>query len=100
MVHKASDGFIISVIMSSLQDGSILCDPTLKQLSQSKASLMFVFSNRQVDSMPGLVSTHTEGLVDNTKLQECLSAAQVAVKAIFKFYKETVARKFSKDELL
>ena len=80
------------------KDGSILCDPTLKQLSQSSVSLMFVFSNRQAGGVAGLVSTHTEGLVDQARLQECLSAAQLAAQHIFQFYKQTVANKFSKEQ--
>jgi hypothetical protein len=59
-----------------------------------------VFSNRQPGGQAGLVSTHTQGLVDQARLQECLSAAQLASQAIFQFYKQTVAKKFSKDQQL
>ena len=79
------------------QDGSILCDPTLKQLSQSTASLLFVFSNRVSGGVPGLVTCHTEGVVDHTKLQECITAASLATQSIFQFYKKTIAKKFSKE---
>eukprot|EP00092_Neocalanus_flemingeri_P008252 GFUD01008898.1.p1 GENE.GFUD01008898.1~~GFUD01008898.1.p1 ORF type:complete len:229 (-),score=60.50 GFUD01008898.1:84-770(-) len=91
---------VAAVTMVVNKDGSILCDPTQKQMSQSAASLLFVFSNRQECGVPGLVTSHTEGVVDQIKLQECLSAASIASQSLFQFYKKTIAKKFSKDEHL
>merc|ERR1712170_247776 len=67
---------IAAVTVLVNKDGLVLCDPTQKQLSRSTASLLFVFSNRQSGGEIGLVSSHTLGLVDQVKLQECLCAAK------------------------
>ena len=83
----------------TFKDGSILCDPTAKQLTQGVSTLLFVFSNRDGGGVPGLVTTYTEGLVDMLKLQECVTAASVAAKEVFQFYIQTVSRKFSKEGL-
>jgi ribonuclease PH len=44
------------------------------------------------------LATHVEaGSCSEQKFQECLKSAQKASESIFKFYRETVERKFSKE---
>jgi hypothetical protein len=44
------------------------------------------------------LATHVEaGSCSEQKFQECLKSAQKASEFIFKFYRETVERKFSKE---
>ncbi len=66
----------------------------LKQLRKMSCSILFVFESRKFD----LLATHVEyGSCSEQKFQECLKSAQKASETIFKFYRETVERKFSKE---
>ena len=88
---------LASVTVVMTEDGSIICDPTSKQLSSSDcvATSTFVFSNRLPG--PSIVSSYTDGNFSPTQLQESLTAAHAASQQVFAFYKETLARKFSKE---
>ena len=82
-----------------MPDGDIICDPTQKQMDKSSARMTIVFSNRQsADSTsPSIVSCYTEGRVSPDMLQQCVSAGHLASQEIFKFYRSSMARKFSKE---
>ena len=91
---------LASVTVVRTEDGRIICDPTNKQLrsTQCLATSTFVFSNKSQDSKtPSIVSSYTDGLLSPAQLQESLSAAHEASQQVFAFYKETLARKFSKE---
>ena len=86
----------VTVVVSD--EGSIICDPTSKQLRSSEATATFVFSNRNSgDHSPSIVSSYSDGALSPSKLQECLSTAHTASQQVFTFYKETLKRKFSKE---
>lgn len=89
---------IASVTVVIMPDGDIVCDPTGKQVARSVASLMFTFSSKPApDGSPVIVSTNVSGRVSSDQLQQCLTAAHTAANTVFKFFRETVARKFSKE---
>ena len=88
---------LASVTVVMTEDRNIICDPTNKQLasSQTVARSTFVFSNRS--PAPSIASSYSEGRLSPEQLQSCLSAAHAASQHVFAFYKETLARKFSKE---
>jgi len=89
---------VASVTVALMKDDTIICDPTQKQFGKKKAHMTFVFSSRQSnEDSPSLVSTYVEGRVSPEKLQECLVAAHISSQEIFKFYRSSIARKFSKE---
>ena len=88
---------IASVTVVISESGDLICDPTEKQWEQSVAGLVFVFSSRQSTTEPVIVSCHTQGRVSEKQLQECISAAHEASQDVFKFYRDTISRKFSKE---
>ena len=63
------------------------------QARNSRAEAMFVFSSRE----EGAVSSVVEGKLGHDQLQQALTAAKLASKAIFEFYRETIRKKFSKE---
>ena len=63
------------------------------QAKKASAEAMFVFSSRE----EGAVSSVVDGKLGHDQLQQALTAARLASKAIFEFYRETVRRKFSKE---
>ena len=86
--------FLVAAVACTVsRDGSVLLDPSSRQLRSSAASLVFVFESRT----RSVVSTHSEGLVTQEKLQECLTVSRTAVEKVFQFYRQVVARKFSKE---
>ena len=66
---------------------------SLIQARNSRAEAMFVFSSRE----EGAVSSVVEGKLGHDQLQQALTAARLASKAIFEFYRETIRKKFSKE---
>ena len=63
------------------------------QAKKASAEAMFVFSSRE----EGAVSSVVDGKLGHDQLQQALTAARLASKAIFEFYRETIRRKFSKE---
>ena len=84
---------LAAVTVAVTKDGELLVDPTLKQARNSSAEAMFVFSSRE----EGAVSSVIDGKLGHDQLQQALTAARLASKAIFEFYRETIRRKFSKE---
>ena len=81
------------------EGGQLVCDPTAAQEEAAAATATFIFSNRgaEAGAQPGLVSSHTVGRLSPAKLQECCAAATTASQAVLQFYRDTIARKFSKE---
>jgi len=89
---------IASVTVVIMADGDIVCDPSQKQVDRSVARAMFTFSSKPAaNGSPIIVSTIVSGKVSPDQLQQCLTAAHTASSQVFKFFRETVARKFSKE---
>ena len=103
---------LAAVTVAVTEDGELMVDPTLKQARafltkvkskvlkstliqarNSRAEAMFVFSSRE----EGAVSSVVEGKLGHDQLQQALTAARLASKAIFEFYRETIRKKFSKE---
>jgi len=84
---------LAAVTVAVTADGELLVDPTLKQAKKASAEAMFVFSSRE----EGAVSSVVDGKLGHDQLQQALTAARLASKAIFEFYRETIRRKFSKE---
>ena len=115
---------LAAVTVAVTADGELLVDPTLKQaryaaqifrntqikkyrftnpgekyrnfnrqVKKASAEAMFVFSSRE----EGAVSSVVDGKLGHDQLQQALTAARLASKAIFEFYRETIRRKFSKE---
>ncbi|XP_075773941.1 exosome complex component RRP46 [Pelodiscus sinensis] len=73
-------------------DGALSLDPTAKQEKEARALLTFAISSveRRV-----LMST-TKGTCSVEELQRCIAAAQRAADAVFRFYRDSIHRKYSK----
>ena len=86
--------FLVAAVSCSLRrDGSILLDPTSKQMRDGVANIVFVFESKT----RSVISTHSEGPVNPDKFQECLAIAKTAAEKIFQFYRIVIGKKFSKD---
>lgn len=86
--------FLVAAVSCSLRrDGSILLDPTSKQIRDGVANIVFVFESKT----RSVISTHSEGPVNSDKFQECLAISKTAVEKIFQFYRIVIGKKFSKD---
>uniref|UniRef100_A0A8B9SD87 Exosome component 5 n=1 Tax=Apteryx owenii TaxID=8824 RepID=A0A8B9SD87_APTOW len=73
-------------------DGRLLLDPTARQEQEARAVLTFA-----IDSADGKVLAATaKGSCSAEELQQCLAAAQRAATAIFRFYRDSLRRKYSK----
>ena len=82
-----------SVTCAVLSDGTVVLDPSARQLKTTTSHLVFVFESRT----QSVISTHTKGAVSHTKLQECIAAAKLAVTKVFQFYRVVIGKKFSKE---
>jgi len=82
-----------SVTCAMLKDGTVVLDPSLKELKSSSSQLVFVFESRT----QSVISTHSLGPVSQIKLQECILVAKTAVAKIFQFYRIVIGKKFSKE---
>ncbi|XP_067170571.1 exosome complex component RRP46 [Apteryx mantelli] len=73
-------------------DGRLLLDPTARQEQEARAVLTFA-----IDSADGKVLAATaKGSCSAEELQQCLAAAQRAAATIFRFYRDSLRRKYSK----
>ena len=75
----------------------LIIDPDQSQLRKHSpdAVITFSFESRERD----VISVHVEGRCSESKFQEALSAARDASKVVFDFYRDVVAKKFSKEDM-
>ncbi|XP_064237349.1 exosome complex component RRP46 isoform X2 [Aotus nancymaae] len=74
-------------------DGTLVLDPTSKQEKEARAVLTFALDNVEQK----LLMSSTKGLFSDAELQQCLAAAQVASQHVFRFYRESLQRRYSKS---
>ncbi|XP_008853229.1 exosome complex component RRP46 isoform X3 [Nannospalax galili] len=74
-------------------DGNLLLDPTAKQEKKARAVLTFALDSVEQK----LLMSTTKGLYSDAELQQCLAAAQAASQHIFRFYRESLQRRYSKS---
>uniref|UniRef100_A0A2K5CJF5 Exosome component 5 n=1 Tax=Aotus nancymaae TaxID=37293 RepID=A0A2K5CJF5_AOTNA len=61
--------------------------------SEARAVLTFALDNVEQK----LLMSSTKGLFSDAELQQCLAAAQVASQHVFRFYRESLQRRYSKS---
>ncbi|XP_076987868.1 exosome complex component RRP46 [Tamandua tetradactyla] len=74
-------------------DGSLVLDPTAKQEKEARAVLTFALDSVERK----LLMSATKGLYSDAELQQCLAAAQAASQHVFRFYRESLQRRYSKS---
>ncbi|KAL0610070.1 Exosome complex component RRP46 [Plecturocebus cupreus] len=74
-------------------DGTLVLDPTSKQEKEARAVLTFALDNVERK----LLMSSTKGLFSDAELQQCLAAAQAASQHVFRFYRESLQRRYSKS---
>uniref|UniRef100_F1LSX7 Exosome component 5 n=1 Tax=Rattus norvegicus TaxID=10116 RepID=F1LSX7_RAT len=74
-------------------DGNLVLDPTTKQEKEARAILTFALDSAEQK----LLMSATKGLYSDAELQQCLAAAQAASQHIFRFYRESLQRRYSKS---
>ncbi|KAI4042881.1 exosome component 5 [Homo sapiens] len=74
-------------------DGTLVLDPTSKQEKEARAVLTFALDSVERK----LLMSSTKGLYSDTELQQCLAAAQAASQHVFRFYRESLQRRYSKS---
>ncbi|XP_069855194.1 exosome complex component RRP46 isoform X2 [Dipodomys merriami] len=74
-------------------DGTITLDPTDKQEKEARAVLTFALDSVEQK----LLMSTTKGFYSNSELQQCLAAAQAASQHVFRFYRESLQRRYSKS---
>ncbi|XP_006900980.1 PREDICTED: exosome complex component RRP46 [Elephantulus edwardii] len=74
-------------------DGNLVLDPTAKQEKEARAVLTFALDSVEQK----LLMSTTKGLYSNTELQQCLAAAQSASQHVFRFFRESLQRRYSKS---
>ncbi|KAL6083628.1 hypothetical protein STEG23_027619 [Scotinomys teguina] len=74
-------------------DGNVVLDPTTKQEKEARAILTFALDSVEQK----LLMSTTKGLYSDAELQQCLAAAQAASHHIFRFYRESLQRRYSKS---
>ncbi|XP_076430445.1 exosome complex component RRP46 isoform X1 [Peromyscus maniculatus bairdii] len=74
-------------------DGNLVLDPTTKQEKEARAILTFALDSVEQK----LLMSTTKGLYSDAELQQCLAAAQAASHHIFRFYRESLQRRYSKS---
>ncbi|XP_057567189.1 exosome complex component RRP46 isoform X1 [Hippopotamus amphibius kiboko] len=74
-------------------DGTLMLDPTAKQEKEARAVLTFALDSVERK----LLTSTTKGLYSDAELQQCLAAAQAASQHVFRFYRESLQRRYSKS---
>ncbi|XP_063477160.1 exosome complex component RRP46 isoform X3 [Symphalangus syndactylus] len=74
-------------------DGTLVLDPTSKQEKEARAVLTFALDSVERK----LLMSSTKGLYSDAELQQCLAAAQAASQHVFRFYRESLQRRYSKS---
>ncbi|CAL9684385.1 unnamed protein product [Knipowitschia caucasica] len=73
-------------------DGEIITDPTAAQEKQCRAILTFAIDSTDRKVM----MSSTRGSFSVHELQECIAVCQKASEKLFKFYRDSVQRRYSK----
>ncbi|CAL4125482.1 unnamed protein product [Meganyctiphanes norvegica] len=81
-----------AVTASITNEGTIIIEPTLAQINESKAVITFVFEGQSFN----VLATQQEGCLDSDDFNLCLNKLQVAAKDIFSFYRRTLEEKYLK----
>ncbi|XP_039103053.1 exosome complex component RRP46 [Hyaena hyaena] len=74
-------------------EGTLVLDPTAKQEKEARAVLTFALDSVERK----LLMSTTKGLYSDAELQQCLAAAQAASQCVFRFYRESLQRRYSKS---
>ncbi|XP_007536651.1 exosome complex component RRP46 [Erinaceus europaeus] len=74
-------------------EGTLTLDPTAKQEKEARAVLTFALDSVERK----LLMSTTKGLYSDAELQQCLAAAQAAAQHVFRFYRESLQRRYSKS---
>ncbi|XP_032104561.1 exosome complex component RRP46 isoform X6 [Sapajus apella] len=74
-------------------DGTLVLDPTSKQEKEARAVLTFALDNVERK----LLMSSTKGLFSDAELQQCLAVTQAASQHVFRFYRESLQRRYSKS---
>uniref|UniRef100_A0A8C9D291 Exosome component 5 n=1 Tax=Panthera leo TaxID=9689 RepID=A0A8C9D291_PANLE len=74
-------------------EGTLVLDPTAKQEKEARAILTFALDSVERK----LLMSTTKGLYSDAELQQCLAAAQAASQHVFRFYRESLQRRYSKS---
>uniref|UniRef100_A0A8C7EQX4 Exosome component 5 n=1 Tax=Neovison vison TaxID=452646 RepID=A0A8C7EQX4_NEOVI len=74
-------------------DGTLVLDPTAKQEKEARAVLTLALDSVERK----LLMSTTKGLYSDAELQQCLAAAQAASQHVFRFYRESLQRRYSKS---
>ncbi|XP_074163004.1 exosome complex component RRP46 isoform X1 [Sminthopsis crassicaudata] len=74
-------------------DGALILDPTAKQEKEARAILTFALDSTEQK----LLMSTTKGLYSVAEFQQCLAAAQHASHHIFRFYRDSLQRRYSKS---
>ncbi|XP_027701697.1 exosome complex component RRP46 [Vombatus ursinus] len=74
-------------------DGGLVLDPTAKQEKEARAILTFALDSTEQK----LLMSTTKGLYSVAEFQQCLAAAQHASHHIFRFYRDSLQRRYSKS---
>ncbi|NXD74721.1 EXOS5 protein, partial [Eolophus roseicapillus] len=74
-------------------DGSLVLDPTARQEQEARAVLTFAIDSAE---RKVLMAT-TKGTCSIEEMQQCIAAAQSAADTIFRFYRDSVRRRYSKS---
>ncbi|KAM6032834.1 exosome complex component RRP46 [Theristicus caerulescens] len=74
-------------------NGVIVLDPTTRQEQEARAVLTFAIDSAE---RKVLMAT-TKGSCSVEEMQQCLAAAQRAADTIFRFYRDSVRRRYSKS---
>uniref|UniRef100_A0A673VFT4 Exosome component 5 n=1 Tax=Suricata suricatta TaxID=37032 RepID=A0A673VFT4_SURSU len=74
-------------------EGTLVLDPTAKQEKEARAVLTFALDSVEQK----LLMSTTKGLYSDAELQQCLAAAQAASQRVFRFYRESLQRRYSKS---
>ncbi|XP_031572270.1 exosome complex component RRP46-like [Actinia tenebrosa] len=84
---------VASVTCALMDNNEIQLDPTLEQEQEASAVLTFVFDSIK----QSLLTSSTKGMFTIEQFNQCLSACKEASGHIFKFFRQSVERKLSKD---
>eukprot|EP00088_Acartia_fossae_P011368 TRINITY_DN15744_c0_g1_i1.p1 TRINITY_DN15744_c0_g1~~TRINITY_DN15744_c0_g1_i1.p1 ORF type:complete len:219 (+),score=23.34 TRINITY_DN15744_c0_g1_i1:28-684(+) len=86
--------FLVAAVTCAVDnEGNLHLDPSKKEMKRASATLVFVFESRS----HSIISSHTEGLVNQLKYQQCCAMAKSAAAKTLQFYRVVMNKKFSKD---
>ncbi|XP_053330154.1 exosome complex component RRP46 [Spea bombifrons] len=74
-------------------DGQITLDPNTKQQKESRAVLTFAIESLEKK----VLTVSSTGAYSAAEFQQSIAAAQIAAQKIFRFYRDSVRRRYSKS---